>query len=161
MSDNLPILLSSPTTTNFPASVITEIEFLSQARRLLDAGFPDHSLLDLWNAAVHNLRRRVEAYGLALFESAIKDDAGRKKYDKDGETINERWSGVDDMTLINGATKLGVLHKKAGKSLEMINWMRNHASPAHASDSKVGDKCNGICHLNHDGSLDHSPSATL
>ena len=100
MSDNLPILLSSPTTTNFPASVITEIEFLSQARRLLDAGFPDHSLLDLWNAAVHNLRRRVEAYGLALFESAIKDDAGRKKYDKDGETINERWSGVDDMTLI-------------------------------------------------------------
>jgi hypothetical protein len=137
VSNNLPILLSSPTTANFPASVSTEIEFLSQAKSLLDDGYPDHSLLDLWNAAVHNLRRRVEAYGLALFESAIKDEAGRKKYDKDGETINERWSGVDDMTLINGATKLGVLHKKAGKSLEMINWMRNHASPAHASDSKV------------------------
>lgn len=137
MSDNLPVLLSSPSTVNFPATVTTEIEFLSQARKLLDAGFPDHSLLDIWNAAVHNLRRRVEAYGLDLFLSAIKDDSGRKKYDKDGETINERWSGVDDMTLINGATKLGVLHKKAGKSLEMINWMRNHASPAHASDSKV------------------------
>jgi hypothetical protein len=137
MSDNLPILLSSPSLANFPATVHTEIEFLSQARRLLDAGFPDHSLLDIWNAAVHNLRRRVEAYGLDLFISAIKDESGRKKYDKDGETINERWSGVDDMTLINGATKLGVLHKKAGKSLEMINWMRNHASPAHASDSKV------------------------
>lgn len=137
MSSNLPVLLSSPSTVNFPATVNTEIEFLSQARKLLDAGFPDHSLLDIWNAAVHNLRRRVEAYGIDLFISAIKDDSGRKKYDKDGETINERWSGVDDMTLINGATKLGVLHKKAGKSLEMINWMRNHASPAHASDSKV------------------------
>lgn len=137
MSRNLPVLLSSPSIINFPATVSTEIEFLSQARKLLDAGFPDHSLLDIWNAAVHNLRRRVEAYGLELFLSAIKDDSGRKKYDKDGETINERWSGVDDMTLINGATKLGVLHKKAGKSLEMINWMRNHASPAHASDSKV------------------------
>lgn len=137
MSGNLPILLSSPSEVNFPATVHTEIEFLSQARKLLDAGFPDHSLLDIWNAAVHNLRRRVEAYGLDLFISAIKDDSGRKKYDKDGETINERWSGVDDMTLISGATKLGVLNKKAGKSLEMINWMRNHASPAHASDSKV------------------------
>tara|TARA_R110001583_G_scaffold15059_2_gene62433 strand:+ start:2739 stop:3992 length:1254 start_codon:yes stop_codon:yes gene_type:complete len=137
MSENLPVLLREPTMINFPATVDTEINFLSQARKLLDAGFPDHSLLDIWNAAVHNLRRRVEAYGLDLFTSAIKDEAGRKKYDKDGETINERWSGVDDMTLINGATKLGVLHKKAGKSLEMINWMRNHASPAHPSDSKV------------------------
>lgn len=137
MSINLPTLLNAPSTTNFPATVNTEIAFLSQARKLLDAGFPDHSLLDIWNAAVHNLRRRVEAYGIDLFISSIKDDSGRKKYDKDGETINERWSGVDDMTLINGATKLGVLNKKAGKSLEMINWMRNHASPAHASDSKV------------------------
>jgi hypothetical protein len=137
MSGNLPVLLSSPSVVTFPALVPTEIAFLSQARKLLDADFPDHSLLDIWNAAVHNLRRRVEAYGLDLFLSAIKDDSGRKKYDKDGETINDRWSGVDDMTLINGATKLGVLHKKAGKSLEMINWMRNHASPAHASDSKV------------------------
>lgn len=137
MSSGLPVILSAPSTANFPATVHTEVEFLSQARRLLDAGFPDHSLLDLWNAAVHNLRRRVEAYGLDLFISAIKDDSGRKKYDKDGETLSERWSGVDDMALINGATKLGVLHKKAGKSLEMINWMRNHASPAHASDSRV------------------------
>ena len=39
--------------------------------------------------------------------------------------------------MISGATKLGVLNKKAGKALEMINWMRNHASPAHASDHKV------------------------
>ncbi|EJV3582105.1 hypothetical protein N6F54_005331, partial [Escherichia coli] len=137
MSKNLPVLLSSPSTTNFPATVNTEIEFLSQARKLLDSGFPDHALLDIWNASIHNLRRRIEAYGLDLFLSAIKDDSGRKKYDKDGETINERWSGVDDLVLISGATKLGVLHKKAGKSLEMINWMRNHASPAHASDSKV------------------------
>jgi len=66
-----------------------------------------------------------------------KDEAGRKKYDKTGETISERWSGVDDLVLVAGATKLGLLNKKAGKALEMINWMRNHASPAHDSDQKV------------------------
>ena len=41
------------------------------------------------------------------------------------------------MVLIAGATKLGLLNPKAGKSLEMINWMRNHASPAHDSDNRV------------------------
>jgi len=137
MTDNLPALLGSPSVEKFPATVDTELEFLSQARKLLDSGFPDHSLLDIWNAAIHNLRRRVETYGIDLFISAVKDEPGRKKYDKDGETLNERWNGVDELTLINGSTKLGVLNKKAGKSLEMINWMRNHASPAHASDSKV------------------------
>lgn len=137
VTENLPAILGEPSKDNFPATVDAEIGYLSQARKLLDAGFPDHSLLDIWNAAVHNLRRRMEAYGIELFSSAVKDEAGRKKYDKDGETLGERWSGVDDLTLINGATKLGVLNKKAGKSLEMINWMRNHASPAHGSDDSV------------------------
>lgn len=137
MSENLPVILETPSQSNFPATVETEIEFLIQARKLLDGGFPDHSLLDIWNAAIHNLRRRIETYGIDLFTSAVKDEPGRKKYDKDGETINERWSNVDELVLITGATRLGVLNKKAGKSLEMINWMRNHASPAHASDNKV------------------------
>src|SRR5690606_36318687 len=67
----------------------------------------------------------------------VKDEAGRKKMDKTGETIAERWSNVDDLILIKGATALGLVNPKAGKSLEMINWMRNHASPAHDSDNRV------------------------
>lgn len=93
--------------------------------------------MDVWNAAVHNLRRRTEAYGVDLWESVVKDEAGRKKYDKNGETLSERWGGVDELVLISGATRLSLLNKKAGKSLEMINWMRNHASPAHDSDQEV------------------------
>ena len=136
MSD-LPVLLSSPTAAAFPAIVQREQDLLLQARKLFDAGFYDHSLLDIWNAAVNSLRRRVEAYGIDLFDSVAKDESGRRKYDKDGETLSERWAGVDDLVLVNCATKLGLLNKKAGKSLEMINWMRNHASPAHDSDHKV------------------------
>lgn len=60
-----------------------------------------------------------------------------KKFDSTGETIVERWSNVDDLVLISGATRLGLLNPKAGKSLEMINWMRNHASPAHDSNTRV------------------------
>ena len=120
MSD-LPVLLSSPTSASFPAIVQREQDLLLQARKLFDAGFYDHSLLDIWNAAVNSLRRRVEAYGIDLFDSVAKDESGRRKYDKDGETLSERWAGVDDLVLVNCATKLGLLNKKAGKSLEMIN----------------------------------------
>jgi hypothetical protein len=41
------------------------------------------------------------------------------------------------LVVIAGATRLGLLNKKAGKALEMINWMRNNASPAHDNDQKL------------------------
>lgn len=115
-----------------------EAAILTQAGNLFRDGYFDHALLDLWNASVFNLRRRVEAYGIDLFLSVAKDEPGRKKFDHDGETLQERWAGVDDFVLVQVATKLGLLNKKAGKSLEMINWMRSHGSAAHLSDDKVG-----------------------
>jgi len=137
MTESLPALLETPDGSLFPVLVDREGELLSQARKLFDGGFYDHSLLDVWNAAVSNLRRRVEAYGVDIFQSTVKDEAGRKRFDRDGDTLAERWSGVDDLVLIAGCTRLGLLNKKAGKALEMINWMRNHASPSHDSDDPV------------------------
>lgn len=134
---NLPDLLTGPQGLAIAPSN-HETALLNEARQLYDAGFHPHALLNLWNAAVHNLRRRVEAYGTDLWSSVVKDEAGRKKYDKDGETLADRWSGVDDLVLIAGAARLGLVNKKGGKALEMINWTRNHASPAHDSDSPVG-----------------------
>lgn len=49
MPNTLPELLNSPSIKIFPATVDTEIEFLSQVRRFLDSGFPDHALLDILN----------------------------------------------------------------------------------------------------------------
>jgi hypothetical protein len=137
MTETLPAILITPSKELFPVLVSQETDLLQQARKLFDAEFYDHALLDIWNASVHNLRRRVEAYGVDLFLSVVKDEPGRKRYDLSGDTLNERWQDVDDLTLISGATSLGLLNRKAGKALEMINWMRNHASPAHGTDSKV------------------------
>jgi hypothetical protein len=134
---HLPALLATVTSDFFPVLVQRETDLLVQARKLFDGGFFDHALLDIWNAAVNNLRRRVESYGVDIFLSTIKDEPGRKKFASDGDNLAERWSGVDDLVLIAGATRLGLLNKKAGKALEMINWMRNHASPAHESEHAV------------------------
>ncbi len=111
--------------------------YLQTAGRLFRDGYYSHALLDVWNAAVCNLRRRVERYSIDLFQSVVKDDTGRKRYNEHGESPSERWSGVDDSVLVSGATKLGLLPKKAGKALEMVNWMRNHATPAHPADEQV------------------------
>jgi len=135
--ENGLLILDAEKISLFPL-VEKERENLIQAAKLLKDGYCEYALLGLWNAAVSNLKRRAEAYGVDLWLSIIKEEPGRKKYDKDGETLSERWEGVDDLVLISGATNLGVLNKKAGKSLEMINWMRNHASGAHDTDEKVG-----------------------
>jgi len=114
-----------------------ESDYIKEAEALFDNKFYSYSLLAVWNAALHNLKRRIEAYGVDLWISVVSGETGRKKYNEKGETITERWNDVDDIILIKGATRLGILNPKAGKTLEMINWMRNHASPAHDSDNRV------------------------
>jgi len=137
VAPRLPAILDTKSLASVPGLVDSEKRFLQQAAELLKAGYCDHSLLDVWNACVSNLRRRVEMYGIDLFVSVVKEEPGRKRYVSDGDTLPERWSGVDDLVLIEGTTRLGLLNKKAGKALEMINWMRNHASAAHAGDDRV------------------------
>ena len=135
--NNLPAILSaSQSLAVLPSG--HELALLSEARQLFDSGFHSYALLGVWHAAVHNLRRRIEAYGTDLWVSVVKDEAGRRKYDKDCDTIADRWSGADDLVLFTGASRLNLLDKKGAKALEIINWTRNHASPAHDSDSPVG-----------------------
>lgn len=74
--EHLPTILTEPSDGNFPALIGRETDLLTQSRQLFDAGFYDHALLDIWNAAVSNLSRRVEAYGVDLFQSVVKDEPG-------------------------------------------------------------------------------------
>lgn len=122
---------------SLPAFGEIEQGYVQEARGLFEQRFYPYALLAIWNAAIVNLRRRVECYGVELFLSVVKDESGRKKYDQNGDSLSQRWEGVDDHILITGSTRLGLLNPKAGKSLEMINWMRNHVSPAHPNDHAV------------------------
>jgi len=134
MTIDLPVLLDHTKYELFPVLDEKEQHFLSEASSLFRDEYYSYSLLAVWNAAVNNLRRKIEAYGVDLWQSVVKDEPGRKKYKEDGESIPDRWEGIEDSVLIIGASRLGLLNKKAGKTLKMINWMRNHASPAHGSE---------------------------
>jgi len=135
----LPEILNKDLTIKegFPLLDQREMDYIAESQQLFASEFYSYSLLAIWNAAVNNLKRKVECYGVELWNSVVKDETGRKKYDQTGDTIADRWANVDDLILIKGATNLGLLNPKAGKSIEMINWMRNHASPAHDSDNRV------------------------
>lgn len=139
MHESLPQIIDKSTNLpqHYPYLDEKEISYVEEARGLFNVGYYSYSLLGIWNAAINNLKRRVEAYSVELWISVVKDEPGRKKYNKNGDTIAQRWEDVDDLTLIEGVTKLGLLNPKACRSLEMINWMRNHASPAHDSDNRV------------------------
>lgn len=130
-------VINSEELSQYTALNQDEQTMLKKASELLNLGYPDHALLEIWNSGVNNLRRRIEAYSIDMFISAISGFSGRKNYKKDGGSLSERWSGVDDENLLKGANQLGLLNSKAFKALEMIEWMRNHASPAHNSDESV------------------------
>lgn len=124
----------------FPMLSKKECTYIDEARALFQQGFYSYSLLAIWNAATSNLKRKVKTYGIEIWSSTVKNKQGRKTYDINGSTIAERWSDVDDIILISGAKDIGLIDSKAAKSLEMINWMRNHASSAHDSDNRVEEK---------------------
>ena len=131
------VLLERNELSLYPALDQDEMSMIEKAQKLIRVGFPEHALLEIWNSAIHNLRRRIESYSIDMFLSNINSMNGRKRYNKDGDTLSERWSGVDDEILIKASNQLGVLNKKAEKALEMIQWMRNHASSSHDCDECV------------------------
>ena len=134
----LPDLISSPNSDVFLEIDNEEKYYLIDAKELCEIKKYGHALISIWDASVHNLRRRIEAYSVELFTSAIKNEPGRKHYKKDGDTLADRWDEIDDALVITGARTIGLLDSKAAKALEMINWMRNHATPAHDTNNPVG-----------------------
>lgn len=80
MEELLPKILNNSVglKETFPHLVDREIEYIIEAKGLLDSKFYSYSLLVIWNAAVNNLKRKVEAYGIELWSSVVKDESDGK-----------------------------------------------------------------------------------
>jgi hypothetical protein len=109
-------------------SMITEAADLNEK-------YPNHAIIDLWDASVHNLRKRVEIYSIEMFLSAL--NLQNTEYNKDGTTIPERWRKIKDSSLIEGAYKLRLISEKTYTLLNAINNVRNNHSAAHETFDPV------------------------
>ncbi len=55
------IIIEKTELDNYKALDEVELVMLDKAARLINCNFPEHALLEIWNAGIHNIRRRIEA----------------------------------------------------------------------------------------------------
>ena len=85
----LPVLINSEVQIQeiFPLVDEKEANYIREAQGLFAAEFYSYSLLAVWNAAINNLKRKVEAYGIDLWISVVQGEQGRKNMMQQGKQL--------------------------------------------------------------------------
>jgi len=107
--------------------------YLSKFTVSIVSGLFDGALNFLWDETVQALRRLVISYDLHYFYSIAEQIS--KRY-KGLDTVDDI-SSVAEFDLLEICRRIGLLSDVAYKSLENINYMRNHASAAHPNENEL------------------------
>lgn len=116
----------------------SENKQMEKAAKAFAAGLPDAALDYIWNATLHNLQRKVEAYGIDIFVASF--DGKNIGLRPNEDSLVDRWERVDAFDVLTGCGRIGLISRKGLKALELINWLRNHASAAHSTDEEVDEQ---------------------
>ncbi len=107
--------------------------YLSKFTVSIISGLFDGALNFLWDETVQSLRQLVVSYDLQYFYTVAEQISNRYK----------NLNSTDDLPLISEfdlleiLRRIGLLSDVNFKSLEHINYMRNHASAAHPNDNEL------------------------
>ena len=97
---------------------------LEKTRIAIQSGLNDAAINYVWNLAMFDIQKKIVAYGIEYFSSAISWDG------KPLQTI-EDLREVKDYQLITGAFGLGVIPNEAHFFLQQCREIRNNFSTAH------------------------------
>lgn len=97
---------------------------IDKAKIAIEAGLNDAAINYIWNLAIFDLQKKILAYGIDYFGSAINWDG---KPLKTLEDLRE----VKDYQLISGTFALGIIPAEAHFFLEQCRNLRNNFSTAH------------------------------
>lgn len=97
---------------------------LVKAKAAIDAGLNDSAINYFWNLTMYDLYRKIIAYGIDYFKSAINWSGAPLK------TIDDLRE-VKDYQIISGAYSLGIIPAESHFYLQQCREIRNNFSTAH------------------------------
>ncbi|MDE0067716.1 MAG: hypothetical protein OXN44_12700 [Acidimicrobiaceae bacterium] len=107
--------------------------YLSKFLAAVGAGLFDAALNYLWDETVAELRRRIASYDLAYFFDVAVTSPERRKNLRTEEDL----SRVEDQELIRASREMELVSDVGYQQLDLIRYMRNHASAAHPNQNDV------------------------
>ena len=108
--------------------------YLSKFYAAVAAGLFDAALNYLWDETVSELRRHVAGYDLAyFFDLAVGTTSERRKKLSSADDLPR----VEDQELIRAANSMGLLSDTGLQQLDLVRYMRNHASAAHPNQVQL------------------------
>lgn len=117
-----------------PEQVLQRSMYLSKFLAAVAAGLFDAALNYLWDETIGELRRRVAAYDLSYFyDLAVGAASDNRKHLSSEEDLPK----VTDYDLIQAANKIGLVSDVGYHQLDVVRYMRNHASAAHPNQNDI------------------------
>jgi hypothetical protein len=109
--------------------------YLSKFTVAIAVGLFDGALNFLWNETISSLRKLIIQIDLLYVLLVLEKLNSKYK----GFSSEDDLNGVSDHDLLESCRRIGLLNDISHKKLELINYMRNHASAAHPTDNRVND----------------------
>lgn len=107
--------------------------YLSKFAFAVSAGLFDAALNYLWDETIGELRRRIVDYDLSyFFDLAVSDPEKRKDLVSPEDLIK-----LTDDELIRAAATVGFISIIGHRQLDVVRFMRNHASAAHPNQHEL------------------------
>lgn len=107
--------------------------YLSKFLAAVGAGLFDAALNYLWDETVAELRRRIASYDLAYFYDVAVTSPERRKHLRTEDDLTK----VEDQELIRAAREIALISEVGYQQLDLIRYMRNHASAAHPNQNDI------------------------
>ena len=116
-----------------PADYRARSMYLSKFALAVSAGLFDAALNYLWDETIGELRRRIVDYDLSyFFDLAVSDPEKRKNLEGP-----EDLAKITDDELIRAASAVGFISAVGQRQLDVVRFMRNHASAAHPNQHEL------------------------
>lgn len=107
--------------------------YLSKFLMAVSAGLFDAALNYLWDETITELRKRIVAYDLMyFFDLAVPAPEKRKDLKGPDDLLK-----ITDEELVHAAARIGFISPVGRQQLDLVRYMRNHASAAHPNQHEL------------------------